>query len=146
MSTSIQKQLSKKSNSSWWLELYEKLTLSPPTGFPQSSERSILCAWVSNFSSEASEKSLFTFIMSIIFFFISRFNQKCIINYNNRYLKAKWHLIVLHIMSELYLIKANFQMKQVASKSICNILTVKWKSICFTWFERKWKCSETMQI
>lgn len=80
------------------------------------------------------------------FFFISRFNQKCIINYNNRYLKAKWHLIVLHIMSELYLIKANFQMKQVASKSICNILTVKWKSICFTWFERKWKCSETMQI
>ena len=40
------------------------------------------------------------------------------------YLKAKWHLIVLHIMSELYLIKANFQMKQVASKSI-------WKSCNF---------------
>ena len=58
----------------------------------ESSERSIPCAWVSSLSSEASEKSQFTFIIYIIFFCISRFNQKCIISYNNRYLKAKWRL------------------------------------------------------
>lgn len=122
--------------------------MSPPTGFLlRACEGCIfICGFL--FVLEKLRKCVSMFGICITGSFTNYITKR-----NDRCLRVHWLWLydISHCQKCILLkLKCTFPNKtwiEITSIWIkCHIVTIKWKSICFTWFRPKWKCSETLWI